>query len=363
MSTEIINVSGLVSEPFRYAWLMRAGQALQRFDAARGQFTARFDAAETVFTQRALAYIATEVWPTLIPPLKARTFIPTKVKAHPGAESYIWRKPTRTGIARLFAPGAALDLPVVGLYMEEVNQKFYPVGCELRYDYFELLAVGMALENGQPVDLVGEKLKAALEATEKKLDLMAAFGTASPPNNYGVELDADVGLTGLLNGSLSSTYSIPVGASGSKTWANKTADEVLADLNGIVGAQRSSTFEVHWGDTLLVPIAEHQALIGRRLSDVSGESILSFFTRTQREAGHPIDVLSWQYLAASGSSSSDQMVFYKRDERMLEHVLAMDASPLEPTKAGLNTIQPVVAKSCGLIEHYPLSVTTASFIG
>src|SRR5258708_446103 len=112
---------------------------------------------------------------------------------------------------------------------------------------------------------------------------------------------------------------------------------------------------------MLLPISEHQAVISRRLSDVSGESILSYFMRTQREAGQPIDVYPWQYLSGSGSSSSDQMIVFKRDPRMLEHVLAMDASPLEPTRSGLETTQPVIARSCGLIEHYPLSITSASF--
>jgi hypothetical protein len=360
---EIIRVRGLVNDGFKAAWLARVGPSLQRFDAARGGYQARHDAAETVFTQRALTHIASEVFPTLIPPLKARAFLPTAVKANPGAESYVWRKPTRTGIARLFAPGAALDLPVVGLLMEEIPAPFYPVGCELRYDYFELLAIGMSLENGVPVDLVGEKMKAALEAIEKKLDIIAAFGTATPPTGFAAEVEADVGMEGLLNSSLVSQYTIPAGASGHKDWARKTADEVLADLNGLVAFQRASTYEVHYGDTMVIPPSEHQALIGRRLSDVSGESILSFFMRTQREAGYPIQVHPWMYCAGSGSSSSDQVVFYKHDPRMLEHVLAMDATPLEPSKEGLETVQPVVAKTAGLLVHYPLSVTAGSFIG
>lgn len=135
MSTEIVSMRGMVSPEFRSQWLARGGGQLQRLDA-QGVFKARHDAAEVAFTQRALTYIATEVFPTLIPPLKARQFIPTAAKADPGAEFYVWRRPTRTGIARLFAPGAALDLPPVGLFVDEVSSRFYPVGCELRYDYF-----------------------------------------------------------------------------------------------------------------------------------------------------------------------------------------------------------------------------------
>jgi hypothetical protein len=283
--------------------------------------------------------------------------VPTQVKANPGAEFYTWQKMTRTGIARLFAPGAALDLPVVGLMVEQVPQQFYPLGVKLMYNYFELLAVGMALENGQPVDLVGEKMKAALEAVEKKLDLVAAFGTASPPNSYGVEVDADVGLLGLLNSTLASTYTIATGAVNSKLWSQKTGDEVLADLGGIIAAQRATTFEVHTPDTILLPISQYESIAFRRLSDISQDTILSFFLKTQREAGRNIQVHPWMYNAGAGATSTDRMVAFKRDPAMLQHVLAMDATPLEASKHGLETIQPVVAKTCGTILHYPLSVT------
>lgn len=363
MSTETIRVNGLVDAQFRDAWLYRVGIANGRFDAASAQYKARFDASESIFTQRALAYLESKVFPTLIPPIKAREFVPTQVKANQGAEFYVWQKLTRTGIARLFAPGAALDLPVAGFMVEQVPQRFYPVGVKLMYNYFELLAVGMALENGQPVDLVGEKMKAALEAVEKKLDLIAAFGTATPPASYGVEVDADPGLLGILNQTLASTYTTPTGASGSKTWAGKTGDEVLADLFGIRAAQRSTTFEVHDGDTLLMPILQYDDIASRRLSDISQETILSFFIRTQKEIGRPIEVHPWQYNAGAGSSSSDRMVLFKRDPAMLQHVLAMDATPLEASKNGLVTEQPVVAKTAGLVLHYPLSVTYGDFIG
>ncbi len=362
MSTEKFDATGLVSEDFRYQWLARAGQSLRRLDS-RGQFGARYDAAETVFTQRALTYLSSEVFPTLIPPLKARMFVPTAVKANPGATSYVWRKPTRTGIARVFATGCALDAPVVGMTMEEITEHFYTVASQLTYNYFELLAVGMALENGQPVDLVGEKLKAALEANEKRLDLIAAFGTATPPNSYGPEVDADLGITGLLNNGSSSVYATPAGAFGSKTWALKTADEVLADLFGIVSYQRSSTYEVHAPDTIVMPIAEFQSIVGRRLSDVSGESILSFFMRTQREAGQPIDVYPWMYCAGAGLATSDMMIAYKRDPRMLQHILSMDNTPIAPSTVGLETNQIVASRTAGLVLQYPLSTTTASYIG
>ncbi len=338
-------------------------RALRFFSYLLNPQRTHLDAAEVGFTQRALTYISPEMHPTLVPPLEARKWIPTVVEGNPGDASYLWRKPTRTGIARFFAPGGARDLPVVGAFIGEINIPYFTVGAQIQYDYFELLAIGAALANGQPFDFVKEKLIAALEANEKKLDLIAAFGSATPPSSYGIETDADVGMTGLLNNASISNYAIPVGASGSKLWVNKTADEVLADLSGIVAYQRSSTYKVHAPNTMLMPIAEKQSLISRRMSDVSGESILGYFQRTQREAGQPIDVFDWQYMTGSGTASSDQMVVFNRDPRMLKHVLSTDKATLPASTSGLITTQIVYSRTAGTCIWYPLSITSSSYIG
>ncbi len=358
---QVFSVSGLVPQHFTDSWLARGGAQLGRFDGKTGHFHARLDAAETPFTERALTYIETFMYATLNPPLEARTFIPTSVKATAGAETYLWRKITRTGMARLIT-GSALDLPRASMFTEEVRQPFYPIGVKIVYNYFELLAVGMALSNGQGVDLIGESLRAAMEAVEKKLDIVAAFGTAAPPAGFGIEQEADVGLTGLLNNPNTSVLTLPPGASGQTAWASKTPDEILLDLNAMVGGQVAATFKVHRPDTILVPILADEVQLQRRMSDVSGETIKSFFLRTRREGGHTIEILSWMYMAGSGAAGLDLMISYKRDPRMFEHVLAMDATPLPATTHGLETTQPVLAKTAGIVPRYPLSITSATGI-
>jgi len=362
---QVFHVNGLVPAYTRDRWLAAAAARIggdSRFDAASGRFRARYDAAESAFTTLALTYIDKQVYATLVPPLKARLFIPTQVKGNPGDETYKWHLLTRTGVARLLAPGAALDLPRANVFQTEIYQRFYGIGVKVVYSYFELLAIGAALANGQPFDLVAESMRAALEAIEKKLDLIAAFGTASviTTGGFGLEVEADVGITGLLNNANATAYTVATGAAGGTAWSTKTPDEVLADLNGIVGGQVASTYEVHRPDTLIVPISQFETQLQRRMSDVSGETILSFFLRTRREAGHQIDVIPWQYATGAGAGSIDVMCAYKRDPRMLEHVLAMDATPLAPSTQGLETEQDVVAKTAGLVLHYPLSVSLSS---
>lgn len=337
------------------------GAGPSRFDSV-GKPNPRHDAAEAAFTQRALTYIQEELVPTLVPPLEARKWIPYTVQGNPGDASFLWRRPTRTGIARFFTPGGARDLPAVGAYIEEINTPYYTVGAMLQYDYFELLAIGAAAANGQPFDFVKEKLIAALEANEKKLDLISAFGSAAPPSSDGIEQDLDVGMTGLLNDTDASIYVTPYGISGSRSWSQKTADEVLADLFGIVSYQISSTYKVHCPTHIGLPIAQYQSIANRRMGDIGEHTILSFFVESQKKIGQPIEVFSWQYMQGAGATGSDLMVAFNRDTRMLRNPLSTDKASLPPETRGLTTEQIVYSRTPGLILYRPLSVTYGSYI-
>ena len=360
LSPKQVRVDGLVTPFFKHKWSSALAQRLDRMDGRTGQPQWRQDVAESAFTQRALVHLEKFVYTTLTPPLKARTFIPTDVKVNPGAEEYNWRRVTRTGIAQLIT-GPGQDLPRAAMYQDEIPQRLYSLGVEVVYDYFELLAIGMALENNQPIDIVAESVRAALEAIEKRLDYIAAFGTATVGNFISYE-DVDVGMTGLLNNPNTSVYTLATGASGSTQWSTKTPDEILYDLNGIVGNQVATTYEVHQPDTIIVPIIQWEQQLTRRMSDVSDTTIIQFFLRSRAESGTPIKLEKWMYNSGVGAGGTDVMIAYKRDPRMLEHVLAMDASPLPTYTQGMTTTQQFVAKTAGLILRYPLSSSIAAGI-
>lgn len=353
---QTFKITGLVPQGFVDARLFQLGAKLGRMDAQQGRYLARYDDAESPFIAQALRYLDPTLNPTLVPPLLAREFIPTSVKANPGADEYVWIRQTRTGVARLIT-GGAMDLPRSTIYQETIHQPFYTIGAKIEYSYFELLAMGMAIANNMPIDIVGESLRAAMEAIAKKLDIIAAFGTATPPGSFAIEVEADVGLVGLLNNPNTTAYTVAPGAFGFTQWAFKTSYEVLLDLNGIFGGQVASTYQVHRPDRLLVPVLQFEQQLMRPMTDAGNETILSFFLRTRREAGNPVEVRPWYYMAGAGASGEDLMIAYKTDPRMFEHILSMDASPLPATTAGLVTTQPVVARTAGIVTRYPLSIS------
>lgn len=312
----------------------------------------KFDAAESVFVERALLYVETETYNTLIPPLEARKYVPTDNKSPPGAKVTSYRQYTRTGIARLMTERGA-DLPNAGIFVKEFFHQFYAVGASYQYDYLDLLAAAFAAENGgPPLNLDLELAIAAREAIEKKLDLIGAVG--SGPSTFALENEIDVGMLGLLNQPSAIIYVIPVGFALSTLWSSKTPDEVIADLTGIVANQIALTFKVHVPDTILLPISQYETIGGRSMGDGRSDTILSYFTRTNK---HIKEVDSWQYLAGAGAGATDRMVCYRKDPRMVRHMISMEFTQLPPQLEDMTYHVACLAKTAGVISPYPLSIS------
>jgi hypothetical protein len=330
--------------------------AQARFDSTRAFVaqTARLDANESAFVARALLFVEAETYNTLLPPLEGRKFVPVDGSAHPGAKFTSYKQYTRTGVARLVTE-RGMDLPRSSLYVKEFFHQFYRLGMSYGYTLDDLLAAQFSGQNGGPalnIDL--EEAIGCREGIEKALDRIAAFGSAASSVLALVGLGADVGMVGLLNNPNVTAYTIPVGASGSALWSAKTADEVLADLTGIVAAQVGSTYKVHTPDALICPITQLESIAGRSMGDGRSDTILSYFLKTNR---HIKDVDSWQYLTGTGAGGTDQIVCYKRDKRMLRHMISQEFTQMPPQFENLEYLTDCTAKTAGVVIPYPLSIS------
>jgi len=317
------------------------------------QHQPRFDAAESVFVERALLWIETETYNTLIPPMEGRKYVPVDSSSPAGAKNTSYKQYTRTGIARLITERGA-DLPNVGLFVKEFFHTFYAMGASYQYDYLDLLAAAMASQNGgPPLNLDLEGSLAAQEAIEKKFDLIAATGSASS-NGFGLEDEIDVGMLGLANQTSATIYTVATGAGLSTTWALKTPDEIIADLVGIVAAQIATTYKIHTPDSILVPVSQGETINGRSMGDGRSDTILSYFMRTTK---HVKNFDTWIYLSGAGAASADRMIAYKKDKRFIRHMVAMEFTQLPAQLEGMTYTVPCLAKTAGVVCPYPLSVS------
>jgi len=124
-----------------------------------------------------------------------------------------------------------------------------------------------------------------------------------------------VNSTGLCNNASVTRSSAANNAAGtSTTWANKTADEILADINTAISAVwtandcSSDALPNH----ILIPVEQFGLLVTRKVSDDSEKSILTYVLENNltRQQGGELVISPCKWCRGIGSSSTDRMVVY-----------------------------------------------------
>lgn len=310
----------------------------------------KFDAAETAFTLAALSYIESYVYETVLPPKEGRLYVPVDNSAPPGALNTRYRMFTRVGAAQ-FITDDTDDLPASSLFVKEYSHDFQAIGTHYQYSYFDLLAAAMAAQNGgPPVNLDLELAVASREGIERKLDRISAFGSTDTG-------DPVVGLIGLLNHPNATLYVVANGQLGQQAWSTKSPDEIIADLTGVIAAQVAGTFKAFRPTRILLPILQMETISGRSMGDGRSDTILSYFVRTRKDSGQPVEVASWQHCTAAGAGGSDRGVAYDPNPRYVRHMISMEYTQLPPERKGLKYRTDCLARTAGMISPYPLSIS------
>lgn len=296
----------------------------------------RLDAAESAFLSRQLEYIRAELYKVDYPELMGRMLIPVDKVVPPGAEIMTYRQYDRVGSAKVVA-SYATDAPRVNVFMKEFPSSIRGI----------LTSWGVTIQEMRNAQLAGMNLdateqEAAREAIEEKIDLIAQVG------------DSSHGLLGLLNQPNAISYVIPNGVSGSALWKNKTADEILADMNGIISNMVELTNQREKPDTMILPIAQYEEIASRRIGDGSERTILGYFLANSR---HVKEVVSWYAVKGAGAGATDRMVIYKRDIKKLKLVIPLEFIQHEPQRKGLQIETICEARCGGVVVHKPLSIS------
>lgn len=179
--------------------------------------------------------------------------------------------------------------------------------------------------------------------------------------------DEESGLMGVLSeGQNIPVYAITAGKdSGETSWLKKSADEILADVNGMARQVAKITKNVERPDTLCVPADIFMDISTRRIPDTS-TTVLAFI---QEHAPYIKEVVSTAELdadsvetnpyAKEGTGGQGVAFLFKNDVRKLslENPMPFYQYPLQVEK--LETIIPCESRTAGVIVYYPLSALIA----
>ena len=310
----------------------------------------RFDSAEeaSVFFARELDHVKSESYDVEYPEFTALNTFPISSEADAGAETITYYTYDKQGLAKVI-DNYSTDLPRVDVGGKPSVATVKSIGDSYGYSAQEMRASRLA---GKSLD--SRKAEAARYAIDNLTNQIAWKG------------DSETGLLGVLSTEQNiPLYTIGAGAkSGKTTWIEKTADEVLDDINGMAKQVAKVTKNVERPDTLCVPAEVYMHISTKRIDDTA-QTVLGFVLEHSPYIKNVInaaeldsDSVETNPYAAAENGQGVAFLF-KNDARKLslENPMPFYQYPLQ-TK-NLETIIPCEARTAGVIVYYPLSCLIA----
>ncbi len=301
----------------------------------------------SIFFARELDYIKSKSYDKIYPEFTALKNFPVTSEVNPGAETITYYSYEKTGFAKIIS-NYATDLPRADVKGKPTTSMIKSIGDSYGYSVQEMRAARMA---GKNLDI--RKAEAARYQIDRLTNQIAWCG------------DAENGLLGILSdGTNIPEYTIPQNGkqivdNDTTLWKYKTADQILADINGMVNYQRKITRGVENPDTLLLPTDVYGDIATRRIDDTD-TTVLAYILKNSPWLKNISD--SPELLADSTETNPSGLsvaILYKKDSEKfsIEIPLMFYQYPLQAVK--LEVEIPCEARVAGCIFYYPLSILIA----
>jgi hypothetical protein len=241
-----------------------------------------------------------------------------------------------------FISGAANDLPFSAATRDQAAHDYAMIGAGWEWNIEE---VNQSALYGIPLSDV--KAMGSSQSIERLLNGIAMVGHTE--KNW----------TGLVNSTAISRVDVAATGTGSSTfWSAKTNDQILQDINELLGSIRDNTAEVEWADSLRLPPEAFRLLNNRRLG--AGDGVLNLLDYLRKnnvytaETGQQLDIQPIRELATASQDGGGRMLAYRRDEEVLRFHLPMPRRVLQPRqKSIMGFEQGVIARTGGTEWRLP----------
>lgn len=207
----------------------------------------------------------------------------------------------------------------VGIDIAKTAKPLRLWGVELKYTIPELES---AAKVGRPIDQ--QKFQGMQLKHQMDIDEQVYIG------------DSSTGDTGLLNSTASpfpTATNFPVGNSGQTFWANKTPDEILADVNFALTTNWANAAWAVMPDSMLIPPAQFGYIATAKVSNAGNVSILKYILDNNllATAGGPkLRINPCKWCIGSGASGTvgtangnDRMVVYVKDKNRIRYPMTL----------------------------------------
>jgi hypothetical protein len=184
------------------------------------------------------------------------------------------------------------------------------------------------------------------QITGKSLDALLTDGIRLAYDKH-MDANAYVGLsaygtTGLLNNAnVTAAYVANNAAGTSRKWEDKTADEILADVNGaVLAVWAAAQYDLAAiPNHVLIPHAQYNILATTKVSGMADKTILEFLldNNIAKRNGKSLVIAACPWCAGAGASSTDRMVVYCHNEKYLalEELVSLHRAMTQPNVEAL----------------------------
>jgi len=300
------------------------------------------DAGESVFFARQLEYVRSKTYDVEYVNLSAMELFPIDTSVPAGAKNITWRQWDGVGAAKIIA-NYADDLPRVDVQALEMTTPIRSIGDSYGYDVQEIRSAQFA-----GVALDAKRATQARKVIDQKFNQLAWFG------------DTVSGLPGFLsNANIPAVVLAADGTGSSKTFASKTPDQIIRDMNALVNSIFVTTKGIHRANELWMPLAQYAYISSTARSATSDTTILDFFL-----ANNPFiqSVKPIFELTGAGAAGADRMVAAENSAENYQMNITMPFMQHPPQPRNLYFEVPCEARFGGVTIERPLAFAYADGI-
>lgn len=302
---------------------------------------ARYDAASSYALARELQYVSAVIAQEPLADLTSMTAFPMAVdQPAPYQQVYTWKAQTWTKGGRISRNYK--DIGLRGdIQVSSNNQNIAPLLAHASWGLDDIARA--ALGN---VPLPALELQGAMRTVSETINAENWFG------------DSQEGINGLyLDASIVKTV-VPNGGAGSPLWANKTPDEIEADITSLIAA----VVEAVKGKGSLLPnrlalsTASYMKIATTARSQLTGMTILQFAEQALAAAGAPDPKVTSHPELADNGSGAKFMVCYRYDSQVVGRLMPLAPTFLPPDIESTYITQAIHAQAGGLNIRYPVAL-------
>jgi hypothetical protein len=275
------------------------------------------DQASLSFVQNNLSYIEPQVYERKYQNADYRRHLSVVTEGQAWAASSTWYAMDKTGEAK-FITGQATDIPYVGLTRDQFNAPNYMIASGFTWN----------VEEANQALITNTNLSAELPLTSRQVVERGLYQVAITGKVNALNSVSEKGLTGLINDPGVFSYTVAATGTGSSTfWANKTPDQILFDVNTLLGGIPTATAQIEYADTLRLPPSAMRYISSVRLGNGDGSLTILRFLRENNiltaETGQPLDIQSIPELETAGAGGNGRMVAYRNAPEVVRFSLPM----------------------------------------